>query len=141
MFLEVWIIQLKEDGNVSVAWFDNHLAGLKGKSAQLSENAKSRWKNPNPMQKHTKSKAERKRDRKKDIFIPPTPIELEKYFFERIQIRDLAHKESNKFFNFYESKGWMVGKNKMKDWKASCRNWLKNIVIPSSQKKSWTHGN
>ena len=29
----------------------------------------------------------------------------------------------NKFINFYESKGWMVGKNKMKDWKAAVRNW------------------
>jgi hypothetical protein len=30
-----------------------------------------------------------------------------------------------KFINFYESKGWMVGKNKMKDWKAAVRNWIK----------------
>ena len=28
-----------------------------------------------------------------------------------------------KFFNFYESKGWMVGSNKMKDWKAAVRTW------------------
>ncbi len=27
------------------------------------------------------------------------------------------------FINFYESKNWMVGKNKMKDWKAAVRNW------------------
>lgn len=27
------------------------------------------------------------------------------------------------FRDFYESKGWMVGKNKMKDWKAAVRNW------------------
>ena len=30
-----------------------------------------------------------------------------------------------KFINFYESKGWMVGKNKMKDWKAAIRTWVK----------------
>jgi hypothetical protein len=30
-----------------------------------------------------------------------------------------------KFINFYESKGWMVGKNKMKDWKAAVRTWVK----------------
>jgi hypothetical protein len=29
------------------------------------------------------------------------------------------------FINFYESKGWMVGKNKMKDWKACVRTWEK----------------
>jgi hypothetical protein len=33
--------------------------------------------------------------------------------------------EIDKFINFYESKGWMVGKNKMKDWKAAVRNWIK----------------
>jgi hypothetical protein len=27
------------------------------------------------------------------------------------------------FYDFYESKGWMVGKNKMKDWKAAVRTW------------------
>lgn len=27
------------------------------------------------------------------------------------------------FIDFYESKGWMVGKNKMKDWKAAIRTW------------------
>ncbi len=30
-----------------------------------------------------------------------------------------------KFINFYESKGWMVGKNKMKNWKAAIRTWVK----------------
>ena len=28
-----------------------------------------------------------------------------------------------RFVDFYSSKGWMVGKNKMKDWKAAVRNW------------------
>ncbi|MBP92901.1 MAG: helix-turn-helix domain-containing protein [Flavobacteriaceae bacterium] len=27
------------------------------------------------------------------------------------------------FYDFYESKNWMIGKNKMKDWKAAIRNW------------------
>ena len=33
--------------------------------------------------------------------------------------------EGEKFFNFYESKGWMVGRSKMKNWKAAARNWIK----------------
>lgn len=28
------------------------------------------------------------------------------------------------FFNYYESNGWMVGRNKMKDWKATVKNWM-----------------
>jgi len=31
--------------------------------------------------------------------------------------------DAEAFIDFYESKGWMVGKNKMKDWKAAVRNW------------------
>jgi len=31
--------------------------------------------------------------------------------------------DCEQFVNFYESKGWMVGKNKMKDWKAAVRTW------------------
>ena len=33
---------------------------------------------------------------------------------------------SKTFFNFYESKNWMIGKNKMKDWKACIRTWETN---------------
>lgn len=34
--------------------------------------------------------------------------------------------ESAKMFNYYESKGWIVGKSPMKNWKAAARNWLLN---------------
>ena len=34
--------------------------------------------------------------------------------------------EAAKFWDFYESKGWLVGRTKMKDWRAAARNWLRN---------------
>ncbi len=34
--------------------------------------------------------------------------------------------DPHKFYDHYESNGWMVGKNKMKDWKASVRTWERN---------------
>lgn len=36
----------------------------------------------------------------------------------------MAVLESTKFVDFYASKGWLVGKNKMKDWKAAARGWM-----------------
>ena len=33
--------------------------------------------------------------------------------------------DAETFFDFYESKGWMVGKNKMKSWEACVRTWEK----------------
>jgi hypothetical protein len=37
------------------------------------------------------------------------------------------------FIDFYQSKGWMVGKSKMKDWKASVRTWETNNKIRNEQ--------
>ena len=31
--------------------------------------------------------------------------------------------DAQSFFDFYEARGWMVGKNHMKDWKAAVRTW------------------
>jgi DNA replication protein DnaD len=52
------------------------------------------------------------------LFIVPALQEVSAYCQERNNNVD-----SQKFFDFYESKGWMVGKNKMKDWKAAVRTW------------------
>ena len=52
------------------------------------------------------------------VFIPPTVDEVRSYCQER---GNNVNPES--FIDFYQSKGWMVGKNKMKDWKAAVRNW------------------
>jgi len=53
-------------------------------------------------------------------FKPPTLFEIKEYCKERKKGVD-----PYKFFNFYESKGWMVGKNKMKKWKAAVHTWEK----------------
>ena len=42
--------------------------------------------------------------------------------------------EPEKFIDFYESKGWVVGKAKMKCWKAAVRNWLKGYKEKTGNK-------
>lgn len=54
-------------------------------------------------------------------FTPPTLEEVEAYCFERNNNVD-----AQSFIDFYSAKGWMIGKNKMKDWKAAVRTWEKN---------------
>lgn len=57
--------------------------------------------------------------KKKDkIFVPPTIEEVSAYISEKGY-----HFDGTAFVDFYASKGWMVGKNKMKDWKAACGTW------------------
>lgn len=51
-------------------------------------------------------------------FTPPTVEEVRAYCMEQ---RNGVDPES--FIDFYASKGWMVGKNPMKDWKACVRTW------------------
>lgn len=60
---------------------------------------------------------ERKRYARKP-FIPPTVEEVGAYCTERGNSVD-----PEAFVDFYASKGWMIGKNKMKDWKAAVRTW------------------
>lgn len=51
-------------------------------------------------------------------FLPPTLEEVASYCKEKGYCID-----ADQFIDFYESKGWMIGKNKMKDWKAAVRTW------------------
>lgn len=64
------------------------------------------------------SKGESVRGEKTKRFIPPSVEEVEQYCLERSNNID-----AQSFIDFYESKGWMIGKNKMKDWKAAVRTW------------------
>lgn len=54
-------------------------------------------------------------------FVPPTPQEVTDYCQQRQNGID-----GNEFCDFYASKGWMIGKSKMKDWRAAVRTWEKS---------------
>lgn len=54
-------------------------------------------------------------------FCPPTTQDVEKYCTDRNNNVDAL-----RFVDFYTAKGWMLGKNKMKDWKAAVRTWERN---------------
>lgn len=51
-------------------------------------------------------------------FVKPTVDEVRKYCKER---KNTVNPEA--FCNFYESKGWKIGKDSMRDWKAAVRTW------------------
>ena len=63
-------------------------------------------------------------------FIKPTISDIEVF----TQASNL-NLNPDHFFDFYESKDWMIGKNKMKDWKAAARNWARrNSTTPQHNK-------
>lgn len=70
------------------------------------------------------------RNEKSKKFVPPT---LEEVIVElRSQKVRYYQQNAEKFWNFYEAKNWMIGKNKMKSWKAAIKTWnfeKDNIIL------------
>lgn len=83
---------------------------------QTFKNCKSDFQNL----KHINIDKNTHKDTSRERFTPPSIEEVRDYCKERGNQVDPV-----RFVDFYESKGWMVGKNKMKNWKAAVRNWEK----------------
>ena len=107
-------------------------AGRKGGEANGSKPKQTEADGSKPEQAEAnepyKGKSIKVKDKRKEIkeveektekrFRPPTLEEVQAYIREQGYAVD-----ANRFIDFYSSKGWMVGKNKMKDWKAAVRGW------------------
>jgi|APSaa5957512535_1039671.scaffolds.fasta_scaffold90609_2 uncharacterized protein YdaU (DUF1376 family) len=78
-------------------------------SVDITQNSKLKDHNVKPI-----AQKERKR------FAPPSLDEVIELFTKK----DSNKIEAEKFYYFYESKNWMVGKNKMKSWRASVGGWI-----------------
>ena len=81
-----------------------------------------------------KKEKDKKKKRKTDVFQKPSEEEIIEY------CNSIGHGEFNaeRFIDYYESNGWMVGKNRMKDWKATVRNWIRKSdteQMPIREKK------
>ena len=64
-------------------------------------------------------------------FVKPTINEIQDYCIERNN-----NVNAEQFFDHYESNGWKVGKNSMKDWKAAVRTWERSEYRKPTQKKN-----
>lgn len=68
---------------------------------------------------------------KRKRFVKPTLSEIEQYCIERKN-----NVNAEQFYDYYESNGWKVGKNAMKDWKACVRTWERNGYDKPIKKKN-----
>ena len=66
---------------------------------------------------------------KEKRFAPPTLENVSGYCREM----GYTNVDAARFIDFYTSNGWMVGKNRMKDWKAAVRNWDRREKNPQRQ--------
>ena len=68
---------------------------------------------------------------RKTKFIPPTVGEVSAY----IEAKGY-HVDAEQFVDFYQSKGWKVGKDIMRDWQASVRTWERRDKQNNKSRKS-----
>lgn len=68
--------------------------------------------------KPKKASQQRSKPPKTETNKPPTLEEIKQYIQEKGFTMS-----AETFYNYYTANGWRVGKNKMKDWRASVRNW------------------
>ena len=109
--------------------------GRKAKSREVTEtepNANRTETESEPKQNRTQTEAEpyvnvnvnvndnKKKSTKESRFVPPSVQQVKDYCRER---GNAVNPEQ--FVDFYQSKNWMVGSNKMRDWRAAVRTWEK----------------
>ena len=119
-----WIKELKERGYISVSYTykegSNEIANryIQICYTPLSKNDKGVL---TKMLKSNNTSINNKSINNKGVsFKKPTVNDIKEYCLWRNNGID-----AETFFDFYESKNWLIGKNKMKDWKACVRTWEK----------------
>lgn len=85
--------------------------------------------NINMATKHTKEwKVKKLPKPSRFIFSPPEVDEVKAYCKERGNSIN-----AEQFIDYYSTRGWMLGKVKMKDWKAAIRTWERNDKTPRTK--------
>ena len=121
--ISVWISELVKYGYIKVHYtykvgtkeiLNRYISILKGGiqenlNTPYKKTSKSNTTSINTMNVNTKGG-----------FLKPTRFDIKGYCIERKNNVDCET-----FYDFYESKDWLIGKNKMKDWKACVRTWEK----------------
>ena len=113
-----------------------------GKIGAEAKQANAGFAKQNKQMPNLPSKSSYDKDKDESItrarrFTPPTLDDVLAYVRERGSDVD-----PQRFLDFYASKGWMVGKNPMKDWKAAVRTWEKredtgNNSNPTPGNNAW----
>jgi len=96
----------------------NQLAVLK-QEKQDSPHTPFQIKEKNKKKDSKMGSAEEQKKGRKRVFIPPTPQDVQAYM-DQIGVTRFT---AVKFCNYYEARGWTLGKSKMRSWKAVVNFW------------------
>ena len=116
---------------------DSRSQASKSKQTETNENKTEQTKTNNIKPPKGKDKVKEK-EKEKDIeskaqlrFSPPTVDMVSEYCRERGNRVD-----AQRFVDFYAAKGWKIGQNAMKDWKAAVRTWEQRDGVPAAPAKT-----
>lgn len=119
------------DRNAAIS--DVRRQARQGKTQQTitNDNKTEQTESKSVKEKEKEKEKEKDKDKKKEVdpprrFTPPTVDDVRAYCKERGNRVD-----PDRFVDFYASKGWRVGNQQMKDWKASVRTWEERESKPA----------
>ena len=124
---------------ITVVKYDEYQVDNRQTNSQLTDNQQTTNRQGDENQQQYKKDIKREkgnniislsRDKK---FTPPTADEIDDFCENTLCVIGF---DSPRFIDYYESNGWMVGKHRMKDWKAAVRNWLRRERQQEQEKKA-----
>lgn len=133
-FIKLELVEILDDRTIFMREISKLIGSETGQTIRKNEAKLTSGVNftPNLPQNYPRDKSIENRVKSKEIlpkgstkkFQKPTIEEISSYLGE-IGVEKPGELATD-IFDYYESKGWLVGKSPMKDWKATCRRWIKN---------------
>lgn len=142
LYKQLGLIYVQENGTLRISNFDE-LVGSESKWAEYKRIERAKNNDIGQCPKNVQDNVQQeirdkildirdieKKDNNKELL-----LSKEKNVFKKPEIEEIEAyvKEKNYsvnaeiFYNFYESKGWYIGKNKMKNWKSAVATWENKI--------------
>ena len=90
-------------------------------AVQLLKEGKEEHSPQTPYKEKAKKQTTKTTTRTRERFVKPTIAEIAAYVSEHGYNID-----AERFWNYYESKGWLIGNHVMRSWKSACVTWMKN---------------
>lgn len=138
LFVELRLIEIFDDQTIYMGEVEK-MIGSETKSAERMRRLRQRQqaslcdtnvqKSDIEIEKELDKEIRDREESDKDINVPSKPSRSKRFVPPTVEeVRAYCHERGNgvdpqRFVDYYSSNGWMVGKNKMKDWKAAVRTW------------------
>lgn len=129
-------ISIKGSSRFSVVTIVKYEQYQSGDGEGSSEGAaKEQRRSSKGTQEKQRNKGTKKQTRERMVFVAPDLETVKK----QCETKGYPMDEAEAFFLFYDSKGWMVGKNKMVRWPSALAGWMRRSLAPANTSRGRMH--